>query len=298
MFTRVKCWSQCACCFFHVANVLIVLSTIPFSHTAVDVPLSASVGIDVGGDGNSDVGVGVAAAASMCMVWNMCARSFAIELSSSLLLSMAAGPSIGGQIEGGFGTGISLTGELERSMDIPLWDGSRPEWVDSEFNLRDNGHFWFDYNAKLETPTEFMDPDSDSSLLSIELDGDILINVNPRSYDDMTTEYRHLGDGVLLWNGHEGTQTNLLVTLDIAHMQREFNHMNNLHARKNEAPPNKCTDKDDCLKQCQDICDRFNEECHFISFYFTAGHTQCHLYRTGNTVKVRFSFFWCQVVVF
>jgi hypothetical protein len=260
---------------------------------AVDVPISASVSVDVTGDGAGDVGVGARAAASMCMVWNMCAKSFAIELSSSLLISMAAGPSIGGQIAGGFGIGVSLTGELERSMDIPLWDGSRPEWIDPEFNLRDNGHFWFDYNAKLETPAEFMDPDSESSIISLELDGDLLINVAPRSFEDMTTEYRHLGDGVLLWNGHEGAQNNLLVTLDVVQMQKEYNtftrnDVNLFGSRKDEKSLNKCADETSCLSQCQQICDHFNKECHFLSFYYDgdgAGSTKCSLYRTGNTVK-------------
>ena len=268
---------------------------------AIDLPLTASI---TAGTGTKKKGVGMKAAASACMIWNMCAKSFAIELSSSLLISMAAGPSVGGKVKGGFGVGVSLTGELERAMDIPLWDGSRPNWVDPEFILRDNGHFWFDFNAELSTPGAFLS--GGKKMLRLKLDGDILINVKPRTFSDMTTKYRDFGEGVLLWNGHEDTKTNLLVTLDAEKMRKDSqrSHQKSLmlsmdkqeemkkedkEKEKNKKKEESCKTREECLQDCQNICDEYNKECHFISFYFEedASSVKCNLYRTGNTVKAK-----------
>ena len=75
-----------------------------------------------------------------------------------------------------------MSGRLERQLAIPLWDGSRPAWVSESFKLLDSGHFWID--LKLGLSADLILGPAFKGLVSLEVEGDFMINVKPRLLSD------------------------------------------------------------------------------------------------------------------
>ena len=195
-----------------------------------------------------------------CVAYNPCSSSYMIQVTPEIAASVAANPLLGAalRIAPSFGIGVSMTGRLERALRIPLWDGSRPEWVSEEFNLLDNGHFWLDLEmsigAELILGPEF------KGKFTLQAEADIMFNVSPRLLSDLHHTWTKVGTGFTLDNGKDGI------------------HSNVLHIFPKTAEEGKTVEK------CKFKCDEF-DECRFISIDVQA--EICILYKRANTLKAK-----------
>ncbi len=183
-----------------------------------------------------------------------------IQVTPAIAATIAANPLLGAalRIAPSFGIGVSMTGRLERALKIPLWDGSRPEWVSEEFILLDNGHFWLD--LEMAVGAELILGEAFRGKFSLKMKADMMFNVAPRLLSDTHHVWTEVGSGFTLDNGKDGA------------------HSNVLHAFSKGAEEGKT------VEACKFKCDMFNE-CRFISVDTDA--EVCILYRRANTIKAK-----------